>query len=60
MAAKVFKNVIRKKVTEDFRFRDEEFEALGVQLKEKIDKVFGRSLASENSTRAATTLQKSS
>lgn len=51
------KNMIRKTVTEDIRLRDEEFEKLGFQLKEKVDAIFGRSLAirevdagSDNST----------
>ncbi|MCW4001236.1 MAG: NADH-quinone oxidoreductase subunit B family protein [Candidatus Bathyarchaeota archaeon] len=30
---------------EDFRFKDEELEVTGAELKHKIDKVFGRSLA---------------
>ena len=45
MAAKVLNNIIHKKVTENFQFKDAEFEALGIQLKEKVDKVFGRSIA---------------
>jgi Ni,Fe-hydrogenase III small subunit len=32
-------------VTEEFRFTDEEFEKVGIKLKEKVDKVFSRSLA---------------
>lgn len=43
--AKVISNVFRKKPTENFEFKDAEFEALGLQLKEKVDKVFGRSIA---------------
>jgi Ni,Fe-hydrogenase III small subunit len=43
--AKTLTNVFRKQVTENFQFKDAEFEALGIQLKEKVDKVFGRSLA---------------
>ena len=39
------KNVFNKKATENFRFKDEEFEALGIQLKRAVDKVFGKSLA---------------
>jgi Ni,Fe-hydrogenase III small subunit len=45
MAAKALSNVFKKKTTENFQFTDAEFESLGIQLKEKIDKVFGRSLA---------------
>ena len=55
--AKAVSNLLRKKPTENFQFRDAEFEALGVQLKETVDRVFGRSLAireldtgSDNST----------
>ncbi len=43
--AKVLKNLLAKQTTENFQFKDEEFEAIGLQLKEKVDKVFGRSLA---------------
>ncbi len=43
--AKAISNVLRKKVTEDFEFKDAEFEGIGLQLKEKVDRVFGRSLA---------------
>jgi Ni,Fe-hydrogenase III small subunit len=45
MAIKAISNVFKKKITENFQFKDAEFEALGIQLKEKVDKVFGRSLA---------------
>ncbi|GAK53193.1 formate hydrogenlyase subunit 7 [Candidatus Moduliflexus flocculans] len=38
-------NFFAPKVTEQIRFRDEEFEALGLQLKMKIDAIFGRSFA---------------
>jgi Ni,Fe-hydrogenase III small subunit len=38
-------NTFKKRVTEDFQFKDAEFEAIGIQLKQKVDKVFGRSLA---------------
>ena len=38
-------NIVKPKVTEDFRFRDEEFEELGIQLKKEIAGIFGRSLA---------------
>ena len=55
--AKVISNVLRKKPTNDFKFTNAELEAIGVQLKEGIDRVFGRSLAireldagSDNST----------
>lgn len=54
---KALSNILKKKATETFQFKDTEFEAIGVQLKEKIDRVFGRSLAireldtgSDNST----------
>ena len=43
--AKATRNFFGKKVTEAFQFRDEEFEAIGVQLKEGIDRAFGKSLA---------------
>ncbi|MDD5502006.1 MAG: NADH-quinone oxidoreductase subunit B family protein [Candidatus Thermoplasmatota archaeon] len=56
MANPIF-NIFKPKVTEKFTLRDEEFEAVGKQLKREIDKVFGRSLAireldsgSDNST----------
>ncbi len=39
------KNMLHKKVTEDFVFRDEEFEALGIRLKKKVHAIFGRSIA---------------
>ena len=55
--AKHVTDVFKKRVTENFVFKDAEFEGLGLQLKEKIDKAFGRSLAireldsgSDNST----------
>jgi Ni,Fe-hydrogenase III small subunit len=38
-------NFFKKPVTENIQFRDAEFEAVGVQLKEKVDIVFGRSLS---------------
>lgn len=38
-------NLLKKKVTEKDAFMDEEFEAIGNQLKKEIDAVFGRSLA---------------
>jgi len=43
--AKALSNIFKKPVTENIQFRDAEFEAIGIQLKEKIDRVFGRSLA---------------
>ncbi len=42
---KALSNFFRNPVTEHLQFRDEEFEAVGVVLKDKIDKVFGRSIA---------------
>ncbi len=55
--SKAIRNVFGKKATEDFKFKDAEFEAIGVQLKEGVDRVFGKSLAireldagSDNST----------
>ena len=39
-----FSNLLRRRVTEDFDFRDSEFEQLGVVLKERISSVFGKSL----------------
>ncbi len=55
--AKAISNFFKKDATDKFQFKDAELEAVGVQLKEKIDKVFGRSLAireldagSDNST----------
>lgn len=42
---KAISNSLRRKVTEKFEFRDEEFEALGLELKEQVNRVFGRSLA---------------
>ncbi len=38
-------NVWKSTVTEEFKFRDEEFEQLGIKLKRDIDSIFGRSLA---------------
>lgn len=32
-------------ITEDIEFKDKEFEQLGIKLKNKIDSIFGRSLA---------------
>jgi Ni,Fe-hydrogenase III small subunit len=43
--AKALTNLFKKPVTGNIQYRDTEFEAIGVQLKEKIDRVFGRSLA---------------
>jgi Ni,Fe-hydrogenase III small subunit len=49
--------VFEKKPTQNFLFKDEEFEAVGLSLKREVDKIFGRSLAireldtgSDNST----------
>lgn len=38
-------NALKPKVTEEFYFKDDEFEQLGIKLKKKIDGIFGRSLA---------------
>lgn len=38
-------NLITPKWTEDVQFKDIEFEELGIRLKHKIDKIFGKSLA---------------
>jgi Ni,Fe-hydrogenase III small subunit len=38
-------NIFRSPVTEEISFMDEEFEKVGVRLREKVDKVFSRSLA---------------
>jgi Ni,Fe-hydrogenase III small subunit len=43
--AKAISNAFKKPATDNFQFKDADFEAIGVQLKEKVDKVFGRSLA---------------
>ena len=55
--AKAISNIFKKPATDVFKFSDAELETIGVQLKEKVDKVFGRSLAireldagSDNST----------
>ena len=55
--AKAISNVFKRTATDDFKFKDAELEAIGVQLKEKVAKVFGKSLAireldtgSDNST----------
>jgi Ni,Fe-hydrogenase III small subunit len=37
--------VFQKKATENFEFKDEELEALGLCLKKEVGKIFGRSLA---------------
>jgi Ni,Fe-hydrogenase III small subunit len=42
---KVLKTAFKKPKSECFQFRDSEFEAVGIQLKEKVDKIFARSLA---------------
>jgi Ni,Fe-hydrogenase III small subunit len=39
------RRLIGRKVTEEVTLRDEEFEAVGAQLKREIDAVFGRSIA---------------
>lgn len=56
MASRILR-IFQKKVTEKVSFRDGEFEELGLKLKERVDAVFGRSLAireldagSDNST----------
>ena len=43
--ASAISNIFRKKTTEDFRFKDSEFEELGIRLKKEIDSIFARSLA---------------
>ncbi len=43
--AKAISNVFKKQSTDNFKFKDAEFEAIGLQLKEKVNKVFGRSIA---------------
>jgi len=43
--ASIVSNIFGKKKTEEFRFKDAEFEALGLTLKKEIDTIFGRSLA---------------
>jgi Ni,Fe-hydrogenase III small subunit len=50
-------SVFEKKATENFSFKDEEFEAVGLSLKHEVNKIFWRSLAireldtgSDNST----------
>lgn len=56
MAKRVL-SIFKKKATENFEFQDEEFEAIGLNIKKEVDRVFGRSLAireldsgSDNST----------
>lgn len=44
MAGAIF-NIFKPKVTTDLKFRDEEFEQIGIKLKKKVDHIFGRSLA---------------
>lgn len=39
------KRLVGRKATEEFVLRDEEFEAVGAQLRREIDAVFGRSIA---------------
>ena len=41
----LFNNIITPKWTENFQFKDQEFEELGICLKHKINKIFGKSLA---------------
>ncbi|MDD4308132.1 MAG: NADH-quinone oxidoreductase subunit B family protein [Thermoplasmata archaeon] len=41
----MFDNIMKPKITENFSFEDAELEELGIALKNKIDKVFGGSLA---------------
>ena len=55
--AKAISNVFKKPSTDNFKFNNSELENTCVQLKEKVDRVFGRSLAireldagSDNST----------
>jgi Ni,Fe-hydrogenase III small subunit len=43
--AKAISNVFKKPSTGNFKFKDAELEAVGMQLREKVDKVFSRSLA---------------
>lgn len=43
--AKAITNIFGKNSTDDFVFKDTELEAIGVDLKEGIDRVFGKSLA---------------
>jgi len=38
-------NILKKPVTENFSFKDEEFEKLGFKLTKKVNRFFGRSLA---------------
>lgn len=42
---KATRNITGQKVTEDFAFKDKEFEEIGVKLKKEIDAIFGRSIA---------------
>lgn len=41
----LFRNIVAPKVTEEISFKDVELEKIGINLKKKIDQVFGRSLA---------------
>jgi Ni,Fe-hydrogenase III small subunit len=43
--AKAISNTLKKPLPDKFQFKDEELEAVAIQLKERIDKIFGRSLA---------------
>lgn len=42
---KLTKNIFERKVTENFIFKDEEFEKYGIKLKKEVDTIFGKSLA---------------
>lgn len=55
--AKTMLNILQRKITEEFKFGDSDFEELGIRLKNDIDSIFGRSIAireldsgSDNST----------
>ena len=41
----ILTNIFGKKVTEEFKYRDDVFEAMGIKLKKEIDAIFGRSLS---------------
>jgi Ni,Fe-hydrogenase III small subunit len=38
-------NILRRKVTEDFKLKDDGFEKLGKELRRKVDSIFGRSIS---------------
>ncbi|NLE03525.1 MAG: NADH-quinone oxidoreductase subunit B family protein [Crenarchaeota archaeon] len=42
---KPLSNIFKKKITQTFAFKDEEFEAIGINLKKEINSVFGKSLS---------------